>query len=203
MILSRVRVSVTSINGFWIGWFDLLALLLQLFLITINNNSSKSVTAEGSPHSLLDYECLLFHCDWLGSDLRVDHFFSFRCPLVNTPQLNTQLSYERTGWRPQCDCHTNAEWTLLYNSSRTDERPPPPTVRVLVCFIRCHGNVLTEPLSGNGLFRVHWLLCKRVLILWQPKRCVGYVPSEPLPSNGRLLWLRYSGFQPSCHNMLN
>jgi hypothetical protein len=45
------------------------------------------------------------------------------------------------------------EWTLLQNSRRTDERPPQPTVRVLVCSIRCHGNVLTEPL---------W--CKRVLI---------------------------------------
>jgi hypothetical protein len=45
-------------------------------------------------HSLLDYECLLFHCDWLGSDLPIGHFFSFRCPLVNTPQLNTELSYE-------------------------------------------------------------------------------------------------------------
>jgi hypothetical protein len=29
--------------------------------------------------------------DWLGSDLRIGHFFSFRCPLVDTPQLNTQL----------------------------------------------------------------------------------------------------------------
>jgi hypothetical protein len=29
--------------------------------------------------------------DWLGSDLRVGHSSSFRCPLVNTPQLNTQL----------------------------------------------------------------------------------------------------------------
>jgi hypothetical protein len=39
----------------------------------------------------MDYECLLFYCDWFGSDLRAGHFFSFRCPLVNTPQLNTQL----------------------------------------------------------------------------------------------------------------
>jgi hypothetical protein len=44
------------------------------------------MTVYDSLHSLLDYECLLFHCDWLGSDLRAGHFFSFRCPLVN-PQL--------------------------------------------------------------------------------------------------------------------
>jgi hypothetical protein len=28
--------------------------------------------------------------DWLGSDLRIGHFFSFRYLLVNTPQLNTE-----------------------------------------------------------------------------------------------------------------
>jgi hypothetical protein len=43
-----------------------------------------------SLHFLLDYECLLFYCDWLVSKLRIGHFFSFCCPLVNTPQLNTE-----------------------------------------------------------------------------------------------------------------
>jgi hypothetical protein len=52
------------------------------------------MTAYDSLHSLLDYERLLSHCDWLGSDLRVGHFFSFRRPLANTPQLNTQVFYE-------------------------------------------------------------------------------------------------------------
>jgi hypothetical protein len=42
--------------------------------------------------SLLDYKCLLFFCDRLGSDLRIGHFFSFCCLLINTPQLNIQLS---------------------------------------------------------------------------------------------------------------
>jgi hypothetical protein len=51
------------------------------------------MTVSASLHSLLDYECLLFCCDWLGSDLQIGHFFSFRCPLVNTPQLNIELSY--------------------------------------------------------------------------------------------------------------
>jgi hypothetical protein len=40
------------------------------------------MTVQDSPHSLLDYECL--------SDLRSRHFLSFRCPLVNTPQMNTK-----------------------------------------------------------------------------------------------------------------
>jgi hypothetical protein len=42
-------------------------------------------------NSFLNNEHLLFLRDWLGSDLQVIHIFSFRCPLVNTPQLNTQL----------------------------------------------------------------------------------------------------------------
>jgi hypothetical protein len=59
---------------------------------------------QGSLHSFLDYELLLFHCD--GSDLRVGHFFGFRCPLVNTPQLNTQS-------QPQSDLY---EWRPTYES---------------------------------------------------------------------------------------
>jgi hypothetical protein len=52
------------------------------------------MTGQDSLHSLLNYECLLFHSDWLGSDLRVGHFFSLRRPPVNTPYLNTQLLNE-------------------------------------------------------------------------------------------------------------
>jgi hypothetical protein len=80
-ILSRVRGSVTNNNGFWVGWLDLLPPYLQL----------QSMSAKNSLYSLLEYECLLFYCDSLGSNLRIGQFFSFRCPLVNTPQPN-QLS---------------------------------------------------------------------------------------------------------------
>jgi hypothetical protein len=89
-VLSHVWGSMTNINGFWIGWLDLLP-PLQLLLITISYNSSQSMTVKDLLHSLLDYGCLLFPCDWLGSNLQISHFFSFRCPLVNTPQQNTQL----------------------------------------------------------------------------------------------------------------
>jgi hypothetical protein len=74
--------------------------------ITLNYNTSTSKTTSDTLHSLLDYESLLFHCDWLCSDLRVDHFFSFRCPLVNTPQLNTQLRLQ-------------SDWLLFYESLTT------------------------------------------------------------------------------------
>jgi hypothetical protein len=98
-VLSCVRGPVTDNNGFWIGWFDLLARSFIITLITIN------VCLSLVPF-WLDYDCLLlysfFYWDWLGSDLRVGHLFSFRCPPVNTPQLNTKLNY----W--------TAFWTLLW-----------------------------------------------------------------------------------------
>jgi hypothetical protein len=56
------------------------------------------MTASDSLHFLLDYECLLYHCDWLGYDSRIGHFFSFRYPLVNTSQLITQLNYWTAFW---------------------------------------------------------------------------------------------------------
>jgi hypothetical protein len=51
----------------------------------------ESMTAYDSLHSVLDYECLHFYCDFLGPDLGIRHFFRFRFPLVNIPQLNTRI----------------------------------------------------------------------------------------------------------------
>jgi hypothetical protein len=79
------RICVTNNNGFWIGWLDLLALLYnQLWQLTINDSLRLAPFLAG-----LQVSSLLR--DWLGSDLRIGRFFSFRSPLVNTPQLNTQL----------------------------------------------------------------------------------------------------------------
>jgi hypothetical protein len=52
----------------WIYW--------HFIAITINYKSSRSMTVSYSLNSLLDHECLLFYCDWLGSDWRVGHFFT-------------------------------------------------------------------------------------------------------------------------------
>jgi hypothetical protein len=108
----------------------------------------------GELNSLLDCECLLFCCDWLGSDLPIGHFLSVRCPLVNTPQLNTELSYE---WRTTA--HGSLEWTELTLLQLRGEQNMSPylTVPLLFCFsvfILCHGNVLTVPLPLNGLPRL-------------------------------------------------
>jgi hypothetical protein len=95
----------------------------HFFTITINYNSSQSVTACDSLHSLLDYDCLLFHSDWLGSDLRIGHIFRFRCPLVNTPQLNTPLlnclrNSVTNEWLMPNDDSLRRNWTLLWINSR-------------------------------------------------------------------------------------
>jgi hypothetical protein len=67
-------------------------------VITTNYNSSQSMTAKDSFHSLLDYKSLLFYCNWFGTDLRISHFFSFRCPLVNT-QLSGSESELLYDWQ--------------------------------------------------------------------------------------------------------
>jgi hypothetical protein len=91
-ILSRVRGSMTNNNGFWIDW--LIAFPDTLFTITLYYNQLWRLTINdclrlASFLTGLRVSSLL--CDRLGSDLRIGHFFSFRCPLVNTPQLNTEL----------------------------------------------------------------------------------------------------------------
>jgi hypothetical protein len=157
LILLRVRASVTNNNGFRIGWLDLFALLLQSFLIAINYGSSESVTAYGSLHSLLDYECLLFHCDWLGSDLRItneewgltyERTYSWTLESVTCPPFITR-------GEPNRDYHS---WQFVYYFGVY------PLLRN-VC--QSHNNVListsvfvamdtrfVEPFSRNGLLRL-------------------------------------------------
>jgi hypothetical protein len=93
---------------------------------------------QDSRHSLLDYESFLpLWLTWF-SDLRIGRFFSFRCPLVNTSQLNTQLVNSLTN----DECRTTAQLSRMNrtNSFITVGR----TVPQLFCFSvfnRCSGNV--------------------------------------------------------------
>jgi hypothetical protein len=83
--------------------FRCLNLLKLLHCINVqykNYNSSQSMTVNDSLQSVCDYERLLFCCDWLGSDLRVGHFFSFRCRWL------TLHSWTLSYW--------NAFWILLW-----------------------------------------------------------------------------------------
>jgi hypothetical protein len=62
------RSSMINNNGFWITW---LHLLTPSFTITLNynHNSSQSMTAKDSLHSLLDYEPLLYSLSSIVTDL--------------------------------------------------------------------------------------------------------------------------------------
>jgi hypothetical protein len=85
-------VCVTNNNGFWIGWLDLLTLLYnhsQLqSIITVHNGCLRLATL------LTGLRVSSLLRDWLGSDLRVSHFFSFRCPLLTLHSwtLNTLMA---------------------------------------------------------------------------------------------------------------
>jgi hypothetical protein len=123
----------------------------RFFTITTNYSSSQSMTVWDSLHSSLDYERLLFNCDWLGSDLRVGH-------LRNTKYEWTQLD-SLTAASPWIH-----EWTLFYNSARTEERPPPRTIRLLYSLFVC---------------------CYETCVSFVANvRCGGHVPSDSLPSTG-------------------
>jgi hypothetical protein len=84
-VLSRVWGSVTNNNGFWIGWLDLLT---PSFSITTTHNwwLPKACSIPYWTTNVFLVILLL----WLRSGLWIGHFFSFHCPLVNTPQLNTE-----------------------------------------------------------------------------------------------------------------
>jgi hypothetical protein len=108
--------------------------------ISINYNSSQSVTIYDSLHSLLDYECLLFHCDeWWAKD---HSLLPYECAMI-------ELSWtELTCRRPEC-------------------RSPPRTVRVIL-FVHSHETCLPNlcqamdysvsiRYSGNVCFVSRWL----------------------------------------------
>jgi hypothetical protein len=62
---------------------------------------------------------------------------------------------------------------------------------VIEQFLYCCRGVFTSPLHRNGSSSV--VTCAFI--------SAGNLFTESLPSNESLLWLRYSGFQASCHNI--
>jgi hypothetical protein len=84
------------------------------------------------------------------------------------------------------------EWTLFYNSGRTEERPPPRTVRLLLCFSRCY-ETSVNLVATLWFLQVYSLLRNALLA----SRCIamdysvsilcrGNVLTEPLSSNGHI-----------------
>jgi hypothetical protein len=88
----------------------------------------------------------------------------------------------------------------FYNCQRTEQRSPPPRVPLLLFM-----SALSRTPCVNSEAETVWFLSVYSLLpgngLFVAIRCSGNVISEPLLSNGRLLRLHHSGFQPSCHNI--
>jgi hypothetical protein len=91
----------------WIYWH---------FYYNYSSLQSQQLTINHCLNTWLDYECFLFCRDGFGSDLRIGHFFSFRCPLVNTPLLNCLLNSLTKEWLSAHLRMTNQwlsyDWTL-------------------------------------------------------------------------------------------
>jgi hypothetical protein len=131
IVLSCVRGSVTNNNVFWIGWLDDWIYwhfdynCNKLYQTTINDCLR---LAPFLPR-LRAFSLLR---DWIGSDLPIDHFFSFRCRLLNTPQLNTELSYECR----MIELSRELNWTELNSpfltSRRAEYRSPSRKIRLLL-----------------------------------------------------------------------
>jgi hypothetical protein len=123
--------------------------------------------------------------DWLGSDLRIGQFFSFRYPQVNTPQLNTELlnyllhsltneSFEFTNELPfitprkrNRNHHTEhfVFWSLVSVAAKTSDPLPSKGTSASVVIpypwkrllnLCWDENVLIEP-SANNIFLCFYL----------------------------------------------
>jgi hypothetical protein len=124
-------VCVTNNNGFWTRRLDLLALRLQLQPIITAPNQWLYTTVS-IPYCTTG----VFSSDVTNDERRVPAHYII------------ELLYEFQ--------MIELSWTEL-TSRRTDYKSPCLTVPLLVCFsvfILCSGDVLTEPLPSNGLFRL-------------------------------------------------
>jgi hypothetical protein len=154
-ILSRVRGSVTNNNGFWIGWLDLLALLLQLLLI-------KSI--------------ITAHNRWLPKIRSIPYwttsvfFYSFSSVVTDLVLIyesvpssasvvrwitlhSWTLNHDWTTTTNQWGLHSDSELSCEWMTSESITCPP---------FIpRCEPNT-EHYLQQFTLFRVYPLLCRRV-----------------------------------------
>jgi hypothetical protein len=155
--------------------------------ITIKYDSSQSMTNSDSLHFLQDHESLYFHCDWLDSDLRIGHFFSFRC-LLSAGQFSTADHSTPREFSYNCRL---LNWTscitLFHPLSREYGFGKPLAGIELPLLFLAVGTCVTESFPSGDTIPVCYLLRERVL-------------GEPLSSNELPLWLNYSGFQASCHN---
>jgi hypothetical protein len=148
-ILSRIEVSVTNNNGFWIRWLDVLALLYnynQLQQFPINDRLRLAPFLAGAWAFSLPLwrmtkdESLLTH--WTLTERRLknlDSVITSRRPEYKSPSQTVNCPPVVIGMSLFRD--------LLHSNDSL----------VAIC---CSGKVTTEPLLSNGLFR------HSITILW-------------------------------------
>jgi hypothetical protein len=173
-ILSHVHSSMTANNWFWIGWLDLLALLLQLQpTITAHNQwlfKTRSILYwTTSVYSSTVTDLVLIY-ESVTSSAFVVCWLTLHRWTLNFSRILLWLNH----WTPLRMPNDWISWTEL-TSKRTEYKSPCLTVPLLFSlsmFIHFRGNVLTEPLLSNALFRdIH---------------CSGKMLTEQFPSNGHI-----------------
>jgi hypothetical protein len=133
LILSRILGSVTNNNGFWIGWLDLLALLVQSLITAHNQWLPKTRSIPSWTISVfssivpdlnrwrLSYECIT-------------------CPFITPWKMKTEHSLEQFIC---CNLHIHRHGNVCQSHSNQT---------------RCVGNVLTELCSAmdHSGFQAFW-----------------------------------------------
>jgi hypothetical protein len=114
--------------------------------IATNYNSSQSMTVYDALHSVLDYKCLFFFF-WLGSDLRIGHFFGFSSWTLNCLTTDSFFSARLLTWStgnygkcllPVC-CQGNAPCTELVCSDLLSQQSVLIS-RLFVAAVTCSHN---------------------------------------------------------------
>jgi hypothetical protein len=171
-VLSRVRGSMTNNNRFWIGLLNLLAIVLQFQLIKTAHNQwlpkTRSISYWTTSGERLD------------SDLGIGQFFSFRCLLLDTSQLNTELLLRMHPWSLwRINQFTNELSFITWGEQTWDHR-----LEQWIAILHCNGNVCFVLLY---LLQRKCVLASRCLAnglqLVRCYFCFQEVFTEPLPSS--------------------
>jgi hypothetical protein len=121
IMLSRVRGSVTNNNGFWIGWSNLLALLLQLqSIITARNRFIPYCTTSVFSSTVTD---LVLIYESVTSSASVVRWLTLH---------SWTLNYDSRPLLRMKDLRINYV-SSFYTSVRTEYRTLPSTVHVILC----------------------------------------------------------------------
>jgi hypothetical protein len=131
LILSRVQGSLTNNNGFWIGWLNLLTLLLQSLLITINYSAIAKLPTSQITRTCSILVLVLFlnsltsdelrlTCEWVTNESWVLSLSLILRPTISLPVF-LGINPPNWGlWPDFCYCYTVAD--LLMWSALSDER---------------------------------------------------------------------------------